>query len=130
GRAPAGHVLIRCFVGGALNPAVLDDDEAALAARARRELSEALGVSAEPVLVRVARWPASMPQYRVGHLARVDAIERRFGALPGRRGAGGAHRGGGTAACIRWGGPAGGAVSGKTPSTAPALRSASILSAS
>jgi len=103
GRAPAGHVLIRCFVGGALNPAVLDDDEAALAARARRELSEALGVSAEPVLVRVARWPASMPQYRVGHLARVDAIERRFGALPGLHVAGGAYRGVGIADCVRSG---------------------------
>src|SRR5262249_36689268 len=41
-RAPAGHVLIRCFLGGALNAEILREDEASLAARARRELGEAL----------------------------------------------------------------------------------------
>jgi oxygen-dependent protoporphyrinogen oxidase len=112
GRAPAGHVLIRCFLGGALNAAVLDDDDPSLVARARRELSEALGVSAEPVLVRVARWPASMPQYRVGHLARVDAIERRARALPGLHLAGGAYRGVGIADCVRSGEAAAEAVFG------------------
>jgi len=103
GRAPAGHVLIRCFLGGALNADVLGEDDASLVTRARRELAEALGVTAEPALVRVSRWPASMPQYRVGHLARVDAIERRAGALPGLHLAGGAYRGVGIADCIRSG---------------------------
>jgi oxygen-dependent protoporphyrinogen oxidase len=42
-----------------------------------------------------------MPQYRVGHLARVDTIERRVAALPGLRLAGGAYRGVGIADCIR-----------------------------
>ena len=103
GRAPAGHVLIRCFLGGALNAEMLHEDDASLVARARAELAEALGVSAEPTLVRVARWPASMPQYRVGHLTRVEAIERRAGALPGLHLAGGAYRGVGIADCIRSG---------------------------
>jgi len=103
GRAPAGHVLIRCFLGGALNADALREDDAVLVARARRDLGEALGVAAEPVLVRVSRWPASMPQYRVGHLARVDAIERRAAALPGLQLAGAAHRGVGIADCVRSG---------------------------
>ena len=103
GRAPAGHVLIRCFLGGALNADALREDDAVLVARARRDLGEALGVAAEPVLVRVSRWPASMPQYRVGHLARVDAIERRAAALPGFQLAGAAHRGVGIADCVRSG---------------------------
>jgi oxygen-dependent protoporphyrinogen oxidase len=103
GRAPAEHVLIRCFLGGALNAEVLREDDAALVARARRELAEALGVAAEPRLVRVSRWPASMPQYRVGHLARVDAIERRAAALPGLYLAGAAYRGVGIADCVRSG---------------------------
>src|SRR5262249_6909056 len=102
-RAPAGHVLIRFFLGGALNAEVLHEDDASLVTRARLELAEALGVSAEPVLVRVARWPVSMPQYRVGHLARVEAIERRVGALPGLHLAGAAYRGVGIADCVRSG---------------------------
>jgi oxygen-dependent protoporphyrinogen oxidase len=103
GRAPAGHVLIRSFLGGALNPGVLGEDDASLVARTRRELHEALGVSAEPVLVRAARWPASMPQYRVGHLARVETIERRVATLPGLLLAGAAYRGVGIADCVRAG---------------------------
>jgi len=103
GRAPADHVLIRCFLGGALNPSVLGEDDASLVARTRRELGEALGVTAEPVLVRAARWPASMPQYSVGHLARVETIERRVASLPGLLLAGGAYRGVGIADCVRSG---------------------------
>ena len=103
GRAPGDQVLIRCFVGGALNPTVLGEDDATLVARTRRELAEALGISAEPVLVRASRWPASMPQYRIGHLARVETIERRVAALPGLRLAGAAYRGVGIADCVRSG---------------------------
>ena len=101
GRAPEGHALLRCFVGGALDEAVLGSDDAALVGRARDELRQALGVTAEPVLTRVSRWPAAMPQYRVGHLTRVETIERRAAALPGLGLAGGAYRGVGIADCVR-----------------------------
>jgi oxygen-dependent protoporphyrinogen oxidase len=103
GRAPEGHVLLRCFLGGALDPRMLTEDGAELLSRARTELREALGITAAPVLSRIARWPASMPQYRVGHLTRVETIERRMLALPGLQLAGGAYRGVGIADCVRSG---------------------------
>jgi len=103
GRAPAGHVLLRCFLGGTLNAAVLSEDDGALATRARAELREALGITAEPVLTRLHRWPASMPQYRVGHLARAEAIEHAAAAQPGLALAGAAYRGVGIADCVRSG---------------------------
>ena len=103
GRAPEGHVLIRCFLGGALNAAVLTEDDASLVSRARGELGDALGVTAEPVLTRVSRAPMSMPQYHVGHLARVEAIERRAAGLGGLHLAGGAYRGVGIADCVHSG---------------------------
>jgi oxygen-dependent protoporphyrinogen oxidase len=103
GRAPEGHVLIRGFLGGMLNAAVLAEDDAALIARARAELREALAITAEPVLTRLHRWPASMPQYQVGHLARVETIERLAAGLPGLSLAGGAYRGVGIADCVRAG---------------------------
>jgi len=103
GRAPEGHVLIRGFLGGMLNAAVLDEDDPTLIARARAELREALGITAAPVLTRMSRWPASMPQYRVGHLARVAAIERAVAALPGLGVAGAAYKGVGMADCVRSG---------------------------
>jgi oxygen-dependent protoporphyrinogen oxidase len=103
GRAPEGAVLVRCFVGGMLNASVLDEDDRSLVARARAELKDALGITAPPRMTRVWRWPLSMPQYRVGHLARVETIERRLGAVPGLLLAGGAYRGVGIADCVRSG---------------------------
>jgi oxygen-dependent protoporphyrinogen oxidase len=103
GRAPEGHVLFRGFVGGALDAAILGEDDASLVARVRDELRDMLGVAGEPVLTRVARWPASMPQYHVGHVARVETIERLVTGLPGLALAGGAYRGVGIADCVHSG---------------------------
>ena len=103
GRAPEGHALLRCFMGGALNERMLESDDPALVAGARDELRQALGITAEPVLTRVARWTKAMPQYHVGHAGRIEAIEQCAAALPGLRLAGGAYRGVGIADCVRSG---------------------------
>ena len=103
GRARAGFVLLRAFLGGALSEAALDGDDEALAVRARRDVADALGVVAEPVLTRVHRYPASMPQYRLGHLDRIETIERRLATLPGLSLAGSAYRGVGIADCVHSG---------------------------
>jgi len=103
GRAPEDHALLRCFLGGALNERVLESDDAALATVARDELRLALGITAEPVLTRVARWTKAMPQYHVGHGVRVEAIEQCAAALPGLHLCGGAYRGVGIADCVRSG---------------------------
>ena len=103
GRAPEGHALLRCFVGGALDERTLESDDAALVSAARDELRQALGITAEPVLTRVARWTKAMPQYHVGHAVRVEAIEQCAAALPGLHLAGGAYRGVGIADCVRSG---------------------------
>jgi len=103
GRAPERHILIRCFVGGALNAAALERSDDEIVERVRRELGEALGITAAPMLTRVARHPASMPQYAVGHLTTVETIERRLAAIPGLLLAGGGYRGVGIADCVRSG---------------------------
>jgi protoporphyrinogen/coproporphyrinogen III oxidase len=103
GRAPADHVLIRGFLGGMLNAGVLAEDDDRLVTLAHGELGMALGITAEPVLIRLHRWPGSMPQYRVGHLTRVETIERALDGLPGLTLAGAAYRGVGIADCVRSG---------------------------
>ena len=72
-------------------------DDAALETLARAELGAALGVTAPPVLSRVARHPQSMPQYVVGHLSRMEAIEHRIKTHAGLALAGAAYRGVGIA---------------------------------
>jgi oxygen-dependent protoporphyrinogen oxidase len=103
GRAPADHVLLRVFMGGALNEGALAVDDEALAATARREVAGLLAIAGEPLFVRVVRHPRAMPQYHVGHAARVAAIEQAVARLPGLRLAGGAYRGVGIADCVRSG---------------------------
>ena len=100
GRAPENMALLRVFVGGALNEAAVEADDAALIATARGQLAELLGARGEPVLVRVARYVKAMPQYQVGHLARVEAIESSVRRLRGLALAGAAYRGVGISDCV------------------------------
>ncbi len=84
GRAPAGAILARAFVGGEMSREMmtLSDDE--MVAAVRDEFRALLGVSAAPGFAEVRRWPDSMPQYEVGHLARVAEIERIVAEIPMR----------------------------------------------
>jgi oxygen-dependent protoporphyrinogen oxidase len=105
-------VLLRVFVGGALNESMLDADDGALVEIVRAELGELLGVTGAPLFTRVARHPRAMPQYHVGHAARAEAIERAVARHAGLRLAGGAYRGVGIADCVRSGEEAAEEVSG------------------
>jgi oxygen-dependent protoporphyrinogen oxidase len=100
GRAPEGAVLLRVFLGGALDEAALAADDASLTATARAQLAELLGARGEPLFTRVGRYVKAMPQYEVGHIARVDAIEAAVRRLPGLALAGGAYRGVGISDCV------------------------------
>lgn len=103
GRAPEGFALLRVFLGGALGAEVLERDDAALVRLAQDDLAGLLGIEGAPVLTRVRRHPAAMPQYEVGHLDRVAAIEARLRELPGLAVAGAAYRGVGIPDCVRSG---------------------------
>jgi oxygen-dependent protoporphyrinogen oxidase len=103
GRAPDGCVLLRVFLGGSLQEGVLDRDDAALASTAIREVDLLLRIAGAPDLIRVHRHREAMPQYLVGHLDRVAAIEARAARHPGVALAGAAYRGVGIPDCIRSG---------------------------
>jgi oxygen-dependent protoporphyrinogen oxidase len=83
GRAPEGHVLLRGFLGGGRDPQRLDDTDEELIATARNELSDLLGITGEPLITRLFRWTRQSPQYEVGHLQRVAAIDDHLASLPG-----------------------------------------------
>ena len=103
GRAPDGHVLLRAFAGGALQPDVFALDESVLTAKVEADLRELLGIKAKPLFTEVAKWERSMPQYEVGHLDRLNEIENEVKKLPGLALAGNAYRGAGIPDCIRSG---------------------------
>ena len=99
-RAPAGTVLLRAFVGGGLAPDAPAKENAVLEGAVRSLLKETLRIQAAPRMSVVHRHPKSMPQYEVGHLERVERIEREVAQLPGLTLAGNWSRGVGIPHCI------------------------------
>jgi oxygen-dependent protoporphyrinogen oxidase len=99
------RAVVRCFVG---DDAELRRDDDQIVRDAAGALARVYGLPAEPDDAAVVRWPHGMPQYEVGHLDRVAAIE---GSMP--RGvvvAGQGLRGVGIADCVRQGNDAAAAV--------------------
>jgi oxygen-dependent protoporphyrinogen oxidase len=102
-RAPAGKFLMRAFVGGALNAEMMRLEAGAMVDAVREELRDLLGIRTAPLFTQVWRWLDSMPQYQLGHLERVAAIEDQAAELAGFALAGAAYRGVGIPDCIRSG---------------------------
>jgi oxygen-dependent protoporphyrinogen oxidase len=99
--AEQGVVLLRVSIGRHGEVADLQRPDEELVARARRDLSEALGVMLPaPVDSRVQRWGGGLPQYAVGHVERVATIRDGVADLPGLEVCGAAYDGVGIPACI------------------------------
>ncbi len=93
-RVPPNGRLIRAFFGGAAADRIARCNNDEIAAIARLELARALNAAAPisgpaptpappPILTVVRRWPNSLPQYEVGHPARVAELDARLQTLPG-----------------------------------------------
>jgi len=103
GRAPADCVLLRAFLGGALQPEMFELEDGEMIRRVGDDLRALLGITAAPLFAQVMRWPRSMPQYRVGHRDLSKRIHQRMELLPGLALAGNAFNGPGLPDCIRSG---------------------------
>jgi oxygen-dependent protoporphyrinogen oxidase len=102
-RAPEGCALLRCFVGGSRDEAALQLSEEEMENITRGELREILGITAQPLLVKIFRWPRAMAQYGIGHKARIERIGRLVSSIRGLALAGNAFGGIGIPDCIRSG---------------------------
>ncbi len=52
-------------------------------AQVHRELAPLLGIRKEPVFRNVTIWPCAIPQYNLGHTARLASIEKLRTNFPG-----------------------------------------------
>jgi len=102
-RVPEGHALIRCFLGGTRDEKILQSSDAEITATVRRELEEILGITAEPMFVKVYKWPKAMAQYGVGHKTGVERIRKIVSSARGLALAGNAYGGIGVPDCVRSG---------------------------
>jgi oxygen-dependent protoporphyrinogen oxidase len=100
GRAPAGHALLTSFVGGATNPAAARLTPEQLAAIVHRELTPILHLAQPPAFSYVTVYERAIPQYNLGHLARIKALEATRANFPGLFFAGNYLHGPAIGACV------------------------------
>lgn len=101
GRAPEDTLLVRAFLGGAMQPHVYEMDDDQLRANVLGDLRDLVGLRGEPRFVETHRWPVSMPQYPVGHLDYVRQLQEKIARWPGLAVAGNAFGGVGVPDCVR-----------------------------
>jgi oxygen-dependent protoporphyrinogen oxidase len=99
-RAPAGHALIRAFLGGARDPRVLAKSDQELINIAIDDLTRVLDIRGVPTFARVYRWHRASPQQEVGHAELIGRIEKGLERHPGLFASAAGFRGVGIPDCI------------------------------
>jgi oxygen-dependent protoporphyrinogen oxidase len=95
-------LLVRSSVGRFRDESELQRSDEDLTAAVVADVAGLLELDRpEPLETRIVRWGGGLPQYLVGHPARVDAIRAAVSEVPGLAIAGAAFRGVGVPACIR-----------------------------
>ncbi|MFD7135529.1 protoporphyrinogen oxidase [Streptomyces sp. NPDC059894] len=93
-------LVVRTSVGRYGETEILQREDADLVAVSRRDLAAATGLTATPLATRVTRWTDGLPQYPVGHHARVARLREHVAKLPGLAVCGAPYDGVGVPACI------------------------------
>ncbi len=75
GRSQEGESLIRCYMGGRGREALLEAEDQQLVASVRQELQSITGITSPPGYSEIHRWVRGMPQYVIGHQARLTSIQ-------------------------------------------------------
>jgi len=99
-RAPNGQVLLTSFIGGATDPEAVKLSPDELAAIVQKELSTILRIRVEPTFLNVSIYVRALPQYNLGHRARLAAIEGARRNVPNLWIAGNYLRGPAIGACV------------------------------
>jgi oxygen-dependent protoporphyrinogen oxidase len=94
-------VLIRASLGCRGQGTFEGVPDGKLAAWAHEELADLLQIGGTPSLARVYRLPLAMPQLEVGHLQRMERVDRRLSTLPGLFVSASGFRGVGLADCVK-----------------------------
>ncbi|HEX6497007.1 MAG TPA: protoporphyrinogen oxidase, partial [Acidobacteriaceae bacterium] len=101
-RAPEGATLLRAFFASSAADELSHYSDIEIAGIARDQLTAFLGPIPEHADVTIVRrWPRSLPQYEIGHIARIAQFERSTSKLHGLVVAGNALRGVGLPDLVR-----------------------------
>jgi protoporphyrinogen/coproporphyrinogen III oxidase len=81
-RAPAGHIALTSFIGGATDIDAIQFSDPQLSRIAHSDNARLLKISGEPTVAHVTRWPRALPQYNLGHVHLVQSIRTALDAAP------------------------------------------------
>ncbi len=84
-RAPEGHALLCCFIGGARRPDLAALSDEALRQVVDAELAATLGITAAPRKEWIQRWERAIPQYDDGQRRREAALAQAEATHAGLR---------------------------------------------
>jgi oxygen-dependent protoporphyrinogen oxidase len=101
GRSPEGWVCLTNFIGGATDPEAVRLRDQELIRIVHHDLSQVLKIQGVPRPLPITRYERAIPQYTLGHAARVARIESELGAIPGLWIAGNYLRGVSLGDCIK-----------------------------
>ena len=99
-RAPQGSVLLTAFIGGATDPKAVALTVEEISGIVHRELSKILSIRNQPTFSNVEIYQRALPQYNIGHTARIAILERESSSLMNLKLVGNYLRGPAIGACI------------------------------
>ncbi len=81
-RSKKGETLVRCYVGGRGRQGIFERDDRELVKTVQQELQSIAKIACPATYTEVHRWMQGMPQYIIGHQARVAKIRERLQPWP------------------------------------------------
>ncbi|GAA1914451.1 protoporphyrinogen oxidase [Streptantibioticus ferralitis] len=98
--APADGVLLRVFAGGVEHPELTRLPADLAIERFHRDLAPLLGLTEPPEFTHDHVWREGIPQYELGHQARIQSVLSELATLPGLHAAGSAYHGVAVKDCV------------------------------
>lgn len=80
-RAPDGKVQFRSMIGGDGDHQSINLSDDAMISTVREDLSKIVGLKGEPETVKIYRWKQGIPQFKIGHSNRMEALENELNNL-------------------------------------------------
>jgi oxygen-dependent protoporphyrinogen oxidase len=99
-RAPQGSALLTSFIGGATDPQAVALSAEEIGALVHREISPLLSIRNQPTFSGVQIYERAIPQYNMGHTARVSHVQQQSSSLLNLKLVGNYLRGPAIGACI------------------------------
>ena len=82
-RAGEGQIMMRVMLGGAHHPAIINDDQDQILAKAVKEIDSTYGLVSGPVESFVKQWSKAIPQYEINYPQWRQSIAEQCAKTPG-----------------------------------------------